>query len=98
MVAGTISEGTFLASVPLVGVGSASHYVGGHERCGRFSGLFAWSTWDQKATVVAAKRGEGVALASNCLVAEGSGRALLCHLFARSAWALPATVLAGTIF
>ena len=41
---GNESEGSSLASDSLVGVGSTSHYVGGHDRRWRWSGLYAWST------------------------------------------------------
>jgi hypothetical protein len=67
--------------------------------------LFAWIAWVQTATLVAATKGEDAALAFVSLVGVGPGsnrgglarqvRALLWHLFDSSAWAQLATVVAG---
>jgi hypothetical protein len=81
VVAGTTGEGAALASVRFVGVGSASHCGDGYERRGRCSGLCSLG-----------RRGPIQPL---CLRARQL-RALLWPLFHRSAWAQPATVVAGT--
>jgi hypothetical protein len=81
VVAGTTREGAALASVRSLGVFSACHCGGGHDRCGRCSGHHSLS-----------RRGLSLPLwwRARQLIA------LLWSLFARSAWAQPATLVAGT--
>jgi hypothetical protein len=77
----TTGEGAILASVPSVGVGTANHCVGGNDRLKRCSGLCSLG-----------RRGLSQLL---CWRARQL-RALLSPLFARSAWAQPATAVAET--
>jgi hypothetical protein len=81
VVAGTTGEGDALASVRLVGEGSARHYGGGHDRCGRCTGLSSFG-----------RRG----IIQPLRWRERQVRGLFLPLFAWSAWAQPATVVAGT--
>jgi hypothetical protein len=74
-------EGTALASVSSVIVGSTCHCVGEHERSERYSGLFYFGRRGLRHPLCWWPRQE---------------RALLWPLFTRSAWAEPGTVLAGT--
>jgi hypothetical protein len=81
VVSGTTGEGAALASVRSVGVGTASHFGGGHDNWWLCSGLcslgprtFRQPLWWRARQV----------------------RALLWPLFFLSAWAQPATVVAGT--
>jgi hypothetical protein len=74
-------EGGPLASVPSVGVGSGKHCGGGHDGRGRCSGLCSLH-----------RRG----LRQPLWWWARHVRALLWPLFVRSAWAQPATVVAGT--
>jgi hypothetical protein len=64
VVAGTTGEGSALASVWSVDVGSASHWWRARQMRAMLWPLFARSAWSQPATVVAGTAGEGVALAS----------------------------------
>jgi hypothetical protein len=82
VVAGTKCEGAALASVRLFGIDSASHCSGGHDRCGRCSGLCSL-----------VRRG----LSQPLWWRSQQVRALLWPVFARSAWAQPASVLAVTV-
>jgi hypothetical protein len=106
VVAGTIGEGAVLASVHSVGVGSvshcgagktcelaalatvlldgvvsASHYFGGQDMLGSFSGFCSIG-----------RRG----ISQPLWWRARQVRALLCSLFASSAWGQPNTVVAGT--
>jgi hypothetical protein len=88
VVAGTIGEGPALASVRLVGVGSASQCGGGNYKCklrqplwrgsrqvrALLWPLIASSAWVQPATVVVGMTGEGASLASVRFVGVGSSR------------------------
>jgi hypothetical protein len=132
LVASTKVQGASLVFVSLVGIGSASHFGGEHDRRGRSSGLsslgrrwlshalwwrarqvkslpwplLAWSAWAQPAYQLASTKAETVGLASVRSVVVGSARhcdgrqrqvrALPWHLCSLSAWAQPATVVAGT--
>jgi hypothetical protein len=68
------------ASVRSIGVGSASHRYGGSDRLGRFNGLCSLDRRD---------------LIQPMWGLAHQVRALLCSLFARSAWCHPATVLSS---
>ena len=74
-------EGASLMSFGFFGVGTASHSAGGHDRRGRCSGLC--STERRRISRPLCWRARML-------------RALLYPLFARSAWAHAATVLADT--
>jgi hypothetical protein len=80
-VGGHDNEGAALATVRSIGVGPAGHCGGVHDRRGRFSGLCSLD-----------RRGRIQALWWRALQLS----ALLWPLFARSAWAQPANVVAGT--
>jgi hypothetical protein len=81
VVANTKGEGDALASVRLVGVGSASHCGGEREKWDRCYGLYSLD-----------RRGHSQPLWWQARQA----RALFWPLFARTAWSHPATVVADT--
>jgi hypothetical protein len=81
VLAGTTCEVAALASVRVVGVRSASHCGGGHDRGGRCSGLFSIGGRELRQP--------------RCWRAR-QVRTLIWPLFDRSTWAQPDTVLAGT--
>jgi hypothetical protein len=107
VVAGTICEVARLASVRSVGEGSASHFVGDHDRvsCGLVSvRLFVVgskcycggghdSCWRCARLWSLGLRG----LSLQLWWRKHQVRTLLWPLFARSAWDQPATVLGSTI-
>jgi hypothetical protein len=80
-VAGTTVEGAYLDTDRFFGVGSGSHCVGGHDSSGPCSGLGSL-----------VRRGPSQLLCWRL----GQVRVVIWPLLALSAWAQPATVVAGT--
>jgi hypothetical protein len=107
-VALTSGEGAVMAPAPSFGLGSDSFWFGGHHRRGRCSGLrLVRSAWSQTVRVVTAQQVRAL-LCLQSIVRQGLSQplwwrarqvgALHCPLFARSALAQAATVLACTSY